>query len=277
MGQLHRRVGIGFFLWLVLGTLLIVLLARGWSAARARAPRQLGPGDWAWLLALLAAVAVVLALGPVVHIAGRPVGTGPYRDLYPVVLPLHAVRITVRFAILSVAAFGLLAALGWQAIEARVRTPSRRRLWFAALVAALAVEYVTKPAPFAEVRAPRPVDVVLRADPADVAVLEWPIHPPGIDSDAMFRSLHHGKRVVNGFSGFRLASMRDLSTLLTSTGRPFPSAEAQAALRQIYPLRYLLVRTDAVPAWRPPGWRPGTGRRRRSGSLAATTRWTSTT
>ena len=66
----------------------------------------------------------------------------------------------------------------------------------------------------------------------------------------MFRSLYHGKRVVNGFSGFWLSSMRHLSRLLTTGSQPFPSAEAQAALRQIYPLRYLLVRTEELPAWR---------------------------
>jgi hypothetical protein len=250
VGSFHHRVGVNLFLWLAVGLLVILLLARGWSAARAAAPRRLTPVDWAWLLTLLTAVAVVLVLGPIVHIAGREVGIGPYRDLYPVLLPLHAVRITVRFAILSVFALGLMAALGWQFLETRVRTPFRRWLWFAALVTVIALEYLTRPATFVQVDVPRPVDRVLRADPADVAVLEWPVFSPGIDSDAMFRSLYHGKRVVNGFSGFLLPWHRELSTLLTTPNLPVPSAEAEIALRQIYPLRYLLVRVDAMPAWR---------------------------
>jgi hypothetical protein len=242
VGQFHRHVGIVVFLWLVLAMLAGLLLARGWSAARARAPRELGPGDWAWLLALLTAVSVVLVLGPVVHVAGRPVGRGPYGELYRVLFPLHAVRITVRFAILAVAALGLLGAFGWRGLEARMRVASLRRLCFAGLVVVMMLEYAVRPHDLVEVGAPRPVDLVLRADPADVAVLEWPVYSPGEDADAMFRSLYHGKRVVNGFSGFRLASLRELSTLLTRPGRPFPSAEAQAALREIHPLRYLVVR-----------------------------------
>jgi len=73
-------------------------------------------------------------------------------------------------------------------------------------------------------------------------VLEWPINQPRADADATFRSLVHGKRVVNGFAGFSLDLLRDLSGLLSTPGSPFPTPEAQAALRRIYPLRYLVVR-----------------------------------
>jgi hypothetical protein len=95
---------------------------------------------------------------------------------------------------------------------------------------------------------------VIGSDPADVAVLEWPANVQESDADAMFRSLGHGKRVVNGFSGFVPDGLRQLSGLLTTPGPPFPVREAQTALRQIYPLRYLVVRMadPAVTAeWRP--------------------------
>jgi len=257
VGGLGHRVGVASFIWLLLAGLVVLLLARGWSAFRARAARSLGAGDWGWLLALLTAIAMVLVLGPNVRVAGDSVGLGPYNDLYRALFPLHAVRITVRFAILSLPAMGLLAALGWRVLETRPSLASRRWLcWlcFVGVATALALEYVPRRADLVEVSAPRPVDLVLRADPVDVAVLEWPTYSPGVDADAMFRSLYHGKRVVNGFSGFSLASLRDLSALLTTTGPPFPSVEAQAALRQIYPLRYLVVRSTMVPelvaSWR---------------------------
>ncbi len=255
----HRHLGAGIFVTLALAMVFVLLLARGWREARARASRRLDAGDWAALLAALAAVSVVLVLGPVVHVAGRSLGRGPYAELYRVLLPLHAVRISVRFAILWVAALGLLSAFGWRRLEARVPGASRRRLWFACVVVALVVEYTMKPIDIVGIEAPRPVDLVLRADPADVAVLEWPTAVPGVDADAMFRSLFHGKRVVNGFSGFRVESLHDLSGLLTRPGRPFPSERAQAALREIHPLRYLVVRTAAVsPAWRS-SWRETSG------------------
>jgi hypothetical protein len=250
VGGFGHSVGVGSFVWLVLATLVGLLLARGWSASRARAPRPLRAGDWAWLFALLTAVAMMLVVGPSVRVAGGSVGVGPYNDLYRVLFPLHAVRITVRFAILSLPAMGLLAALGWRELEARLSSPSLRWLCFACVAILLALEYAPIPIALAEVKAPRPVDLVLQADPADVAVLEWPTNSPLVDADAMFRSLYHGKRVVNGFSGFSLASLGDLSALLTIKGPPFPAVEAQAALRQIHPLRYLLVRWTVVPDFR---------------------------
>jgi hypothetical protein len=135
-------------------------------------------------------------------------------------------------------------------LEVRVRGAALGWVCFAALVVTLGLEYRMGRVRLAEVNAPRSVDLVLQADPADVAILEWPTYTPGVDGEAMFRSLYHGKRVVNGFSGFGLSSLRDLSGLLTIGGRPFPSAEAQAALRQIYPLRYLVVHVESVPRLR---------------------------
>src|SRR5262249_47663588 len=102
--------------------------------------------------------------------------------------------------------------------------------------------------------APRPVDAVLRAEPGEVAVVEFPINVDDSDGDAMFRSLAHGKLVMNGISGFVPASLRALSGHLTAPGPPFPAPEAQAALRRVYPLRYLVVRLGD-PALRE-AWRP---------------------
>jgi hypothetical protein len=58
----------------------------------------------------------------------------------------------------------------------------------------------------------------------------------------MFRSLAHGRYVVNGISGFVPESLGGLSDRLSTLDPPFPGPEAQAAHRRIYPLRYLVVR-----------------------------------
>jgi len=57
---------------------------------------------------------------------------------------------------------------------------------------------------------------------------------------------------MNGISGFVPASLRALSGHLTTPGWPFPGPEAQAALRRVYPLRYLVVRLGD-PAFREEG------------------------
>jgi hypothetical protein len=109
-----------------------------------------------------------------------------------------------------------------------------------ALIVGLAGEYPVRPPRYAEVNRPRLVDEILRAEPDDVVVLDWPTHSD--DTRAMFRSLHHGKRIMNGHSGFEPGSLHYLGKLLTTLGPPFPVEEAQAELRRVFPLRYLIVR-----------------------------------
>ncbi|HEV8308723.1 MAG TPA: interleukin-like EMT inducer domain-containing protein [Methylomirabilota bacterium] len=241
----------------VIVVLAFALLAlRGW--AMRGAPRALTRGDWTRLLLAFTVVFAILALGPVVHFGRRPLGPGPYVAFYDVLLPLRAIRVTARFAVIYVAGVALLAALGLAAVEERLRArPGWRRLAVAAVFVAVAAEYAVAPAAYLhETVAPRPVDALLRADPEDVAVLEWPLNVRMADADAMVRSLWHRKLLVNGLSGFMPPDVRDLSTLLSTPGSPFPLPEAQAALRRIYPLRYLVVRLgdDNLPPIGRPSW-----------------------
>jgi hypothetical protein len=228
-----------------------VLVVRGWDGYRRRAPRSLTRGDWVRLLALLTAVSVVLALGPVLHVAGRSMGSGPYVGLHRMLMPLHAIRITVRFGVLTVAGLALLAAFGWCLVTEWTRGRKLvHRLLGCALILSLAAEYAVRPPAYLAVQRARSVDEVLRAEPDDVAVLEWPTMSAD-DTSVMFRSLYHGKRVMNGHSGFIPGSLHYLSMLLTTPGPPFPVEEAQAELRRVFPLRYLVVRLPDIPKeWR---------------------------
>lgn len=242
----------------VLGVLAVLLLAaRGWAAWREGHPRPLGAGDWARLLWLLAAVFAALALGPVVRLARHEVGPGPYRDLYGLLPPLHALRVTARFAALTLAALALLAALGVRRLEARLaHRPARRRLLLGAMLVGLGLEYAVHPAAYQPVRwAPRPVDEVLRRDMRDVAVLEWPANVPAADAQAMVQSLWHGHRLVNGLSGFVPDLLADLSRLLSAPGAAGSLAQAGTLLRQLYPLEYLVARVEELPEPQRALWR----------------------
>ena len=238
--------------------LLGILLARevvdGWRRRQAGlAERRLDPRDWILLLLGLTLVAFLLSLGPVVHFAGRPIGPGLFAWLHPYVLPLRALRAANRIGVLVVFAVALLAAFGvtW------LRAHFPRRV-FAPAVAAigllLALEYATFPLAYGRVPSlARPVDRALKDAPADAVVLEWPTNAPMADADAMFRSIGHGKRIVNGYSGFVPQLLGQLSKLLTMPGPPFPVPAAEAYLRRIYPLDFLVVRLadkDLTPAGR---------------------------
>ena len=243
--------------------LLALALARhaaeGWQRRRlGLRDRRLTEREWVSLLLVLAAFAFLLSLGPVVHLARRPIGPGLYAWLHPYLLPLHAVRVTTRFGILVVFAGALLAAFGVLWLDRRLpRWASRATAGGLALL--LLVEYASFPLPYGRATpVMRPVDKVLRADPGDVAVLEWPIDHRDSDTDAMFRSLGHGKRVVNGFSGFVPGLVHDLSAHVSTYRSLLPNPEAQALLRRIHPLRYFVVRLAdprigkpaSVAAWR---------------------------
>jgi hypothetical protein len=249
---IHPRPGGLLDVALLLG--LALLAVRGWSASPPSAERPLGPGDWVRLLLFTAAVFAILALGPSVHVARQPRGTGPYLALYHALLPLHVIRVTVRFGVMYLLAVALLAALGWRLVENALRErPLTRRVSLAVLLGLVALEYAVLPPDYEPVQsAPRPVDQLLRAEPGDVAILEWPTNVPDTDADAMFRSLYHGKRLVNGLSGVVPAFLPELSAALTTPGPVFPAPDAQERLRRIYPLRYLVVRlTELDDTWRP--------------------------
>lgn len=241
----------------LLGIGLLRQSIEGWQRWRTGArDRRLAERDWVRLLLGLGAVAALLSLGPVVALekfGGRPIDEGLYAWLWPHVVLFRAIRGPTRIGILVIFAGALLAALG-----AKWLLAAPRRRWGVAVVGglgvALVLEYAWMPLPYRLEASPaREVDLALRADRADVAVLEWPPNVEVVDVDAMFRSLAHGKRVVNGLSGFVPAPLRDLSQLLSAPDAPFPAA-AQAALQRIYPLRYLVVRlTDhhLAHAWQP--------------------------
>jgi len=224
--------------------LLLLILARhaaeGWR--RRGAVWLLSEREWAGILLGLAAWAFLLSLGPAPQAGGQSLGAGLYGWLYPVLLPLHAVRFITRFGILVVFVGAFLAGLGVKWLDQRL--PARAR-WpvFAGVVLLLLLEYASFPRDYARVAAPaRPVDLEIRKDPDDTVVLEVPTNVPAVDGDAMLWSLAHGKRVVNGFAGFDSKGLQDLSGLLQPSESAFPSRAAMTALRSLYPLRHLVVR-----------------------------------
>jgi hypothetical protein len=250
---------------LLLGCLLAQDALAGWRRWRAGArERRLAEGEWARLLAAVGLVALLLSLGPVVEIGRAEAGPGLYAWLHPYVLPLRVVRGTTRFGLLVLLVVAFLAALGTAWLLARL--PRRAGVLVAvSLALAVVLDTVHRPLRYTWIESyRRPVDAVLRAEPADVAVLDWPLNDPNADVDAMLRSVAHGKRVVNGFAGFVLDFHRDLSGTLSEVRPSFPTPAAEAALRRIYPLRYVVVHRARL---RPPAQAPWEGLRAAPGEV----------
>jgi hypothetical protein len=228
----------------LLGGLLLRDALAGWRRWRAGlATRRLTEAEWVSTLGAMGLLAWLLSLGPVVPVAGFATGSGLYAWLHPYVLPLQAIRGTTRFGLLVLLVVAFLAGLGVAWLWERWRGRRQRLAVAAAVLVALALDYAHTPARYQWIASwARPVDAVLRADPDDIAVLEWPLNRRAVDVDAMLRSVGHGKRVVNGFAGFALDFERELSGVLGESAPPFASPDARTALAQVYPLRYLVVR-----------------------------------
>jgi interleukin-like EMT inducer protein len=229
-------------LLLVLGAAWLML--EGWAWRRAGDERTLSPREWTMLLGLLAVVFILLSLGPVMHLGGRDVGVGLYAWVYDLYPPIRALRVTHRLGFTVMFLLGLLAAFGLAAVQARL-SGSRVRHAMAVAPLLLLVEYLPTPFQYDVVRwdAPPPVYQWLARQPGDIVVAEWPAGHELPDATFGMWSLLHGKRLVNGSSGFDpplTQEIREALARLPETGVP-------AILRSVYPLRFLLVHLESFP------------------------------
>jgi hypothetical protein len=215
--------------------LVVVVLA---VAALVRGPRR--------EVALLGAIALLfwlVALGPRLRALGHDLGPAPLALLERVPL-FDAVRHPATFATLTLAALGLLAALGAAALGLT------RRPWTAALLVGLAlVESDTPPHRRVPVARARPA-VYARLDTLPRgAMLELPITPEG-ESARQWWSVEHGWPIVNGVGAFTPDRYVRLSRLVERewmSARP-ASLEDTSALRYLkhqFPIAYVVVHAEA--------------------------------
>jgi hypothetical protein len=237
MTDLERAVA----LLLVLGAAWLALL--GWAWARAGAPRPLSDPDWVALLGLLTGVFFLLSLGPVMHLGGQAVGTGLWTWLYDVFVPMRALRLPHRIGFTVMLLLGMLAAFGLAALRARL-AGSRLRHAATLVPLLILVEYLPVRLPYDVIRwdDPRPVYRWLARQPGDFPILEWPSWHEFPDATLGMWTLFHGKRLVNGSSGFDPPFTKEIRGALLDPTDP----EAVARVRSIYPLRFVLVHLDQL-------------------------------
>jgi hypothetical protein len=235
-------------LLLLLLVILIRLVVEGRWARRLGA-RRLGMIELRWVILFLTALFFGLSLGPVIHYRRVPLGPGLYAYLYPYLFPLHAIRVTSRIAIIVVLGVGLLAGMGARALETRFAGSRWGRVALAVLPLAMLAEYAPFPLPYGRLdwEHPPPVYRALAQDPTDVAVLEVPLNLEDPDDYDTFMSIYHGKRLVNGASGFSPMGppmTRHMSEAISEPDRaddPFPNASVRGYLLGLHPLRYVIV------------------------------------
>ena len=220
---------------------ILALALRGLSLHQADHPAPgLARREWVILLGLLSLFFALLTLGPVMHIQGKPVGTGIYTWLYHVFLPLHTIRLSIRLGYMPVLLLAMLAAFGLAMLQQRLSRRLRPLLWLLPLL--LLFEYSSFPLHYQRIHwnATPPVYRWLAGQEGDFAVLEWPSNNEGIDSRYVFWSLRHHKQEVTGVSGFFPPFTRQVVRDMIR----FPGDDSITRLRRIYPLRYLIIHGD---------------------------------
>jgi hypothetical protein len=144
---------------------------------------------------LLLAAAWILALGPEPTLYETPVWyAAPYLWLYEIAPGFSEFRVPARFWMIALAALSGLSALGTvelMRIGRRLSVPI-----IAALGLAIVAEGWMSRMPLVAV----PVSLSIPAEA--VAVLELPTPDAQRDATAMYRSLSHGRPVINGWSGY---------------------------------------------------------------------------
>jgi hypothetical protein len=205
--------------------------------------RRTGPlttREWVLITGFLTVLTYLITLAPTVKIADRPWGTAPFRWLYLYLPGAAAFRAPGRWSLAFALPLALLAALGASRLAGRLTRGRRAAL--AALVAAVVVELNAYPLPWTQIPPMPPVYAWLGERPGDYAVLELPIAAPGIDAWAMFWAANaHWPTLVNGGGGFVLATVAELVAELRPELDP---GGLVRAMRQIVPLRYVVVHPD---------------------------------
>jgi ABC-type tungstate transport system substrate-binding protein len=147
---------------------------------------------------LATAVMYLLCLGPQPHFLGE---TFMYRAPYGWLMNLpgyDTIRVPARFAMLAALCLAVSAALGFARLTARRRGTIRTALAAVVAFGVLADGWIGRmPLPELPVRLR-----ALESLPQGTAVMELPLGDTSSDVVAMYRGMHHGRAVVNGYSGF---------------------------------------------------------------------------
>jgi hypothetical protein len=232
------------------------LRRRSWDDAQAGLPAR--HALW-WAVA-----GILLSVTPVVVLFGHTVHVRPLEWLEAVV-PIHArLRNPVRMRVAGLFGLSLLAGLGFDRCARRLQRMSRhptsaRRLRAALAGAVVITMYAEYRAGLPSIRPPLPSTYPIAPAPTlSPALLRLlrepggpmlelpiegpvPIYPPS-HARAMYRSIAHGRRLLNGYTSYYPAGFFDRMKLAWR----LPDAAALAALVDETQLEVVLVHTDEL-------------------------------
>ncbi|HEX5854493.1 MAG TPA: hypothetical protein VFZ57_02640 [Thermoanaerobaculia bacterium] len=193
-------------------------------------PRRLepdSPGTDLGLWAALAAVTLLFALGPTVHVLGHPLFPGPWRLLtgVPVFSSMRGLFRWDQWFFLAVAGCAVLS-LAASARHFRSTLPGRALVL--AFVLLLALDIWPRPIVASALPGASPFQDTLASLDRDAIVAVYPFER-ATSERAWVEQLYHGRRVLNGFQSFA----PPIHFWLDGVGRERPPAETLALYREL--------------------------------------------
>jgi hypothetical protein len=168
----------------------------------------------------------------------------PYRWLYAVFPPLAGIRGAVRFGQIVLAAIAILAGFGLSAVMRRF--PGRATLAVAAaLIVVVNAEAFRAPLGYTPYTGISKLYDLLARTGDDTVVVCFPFYPSAsfhLNTPFMLASTRFWKPLVNGYSGFKPASLHINADAL----RDFPDARSMARLREIG-VTHVVVNSRLMP------------------------------
>ncbi len=154
----------------------------------------------------IAAVMGILSLGPQpVMLGWRLPLAGPYAWLVAVMPGLDGLRVPARMATAVHLGLAVLAAFGFVAVTAGARSLVRRSALVLCAAVVAAEGYgglqAVEPFPTADMREDAEAYAWLASQPRS-ALLELPVGDATLATRHVYRTLTHGNRIVNGYSGY---------------------------------------------------------------------------
>ena len=189
---------------------------------------------------------VYLALAAFAFDASLGVHGLSFRALQAALPPLGNLRAPARFASLTLTALAMLAAIGAADLRARFASRAAGPAILGLAAALCVVEFWSRPPLRDATLKPMMVDRWLATLPEDTVLLELPV--PELDQLWRYetwhqvRSIHHWRRLVNGYSGFIPRSYAN--TLIDM--ETFPDENSIGRLRRLS-VGFVVVRRRSFP------------------------------
>jgi hypothetical protein len=230
-------------LLLLLGLVAFIVLSMSVSLFSRQNSLNSGKRTY-YLLWIIFFWALFLSFGKTFHFLGwsAPDLTLPFSWFYDYFPGFSGLRAPSRYGVFVLFIVAVLAGYGFKHIHERFKKKRIKTLALVVVVFLLNFEYLSIPHKMSFV--PKRKDIPptyqwLQDQPEDFALLEFPFFSPlGMESVYMYFSIFHGKKIVNGYSGFLPPSYFYIREVFNT----FPSRASIDILKSL-DIKYLVFHT----------------------------------